>query len=135
MTQAQARTPVSAVTGMLPDELESDFIGIGEPKYCARQLLEWIYDKRVVRYEDMTNLGKGLRGKLQQWRALTTMECVTVQGSKDTTRKFLFRLHDGRYVETVLIPASKSNKTRQVTSLAWVVLALQTHSLRPRSSG
>ena len=106
MTQAHASTPVSAVTGMLPEELESDFITIGEPKYRARQLLEWVYDKRVARYDEMTNLGKGLREKLQQWRALTTMECVTVQGSRDTTRKFLFRLYDGRYVETVLIPAS-----------------------------
>ncbi|MGK0187022.1 MAG: 23S rRNA (adenine2503-C2)-methyltransferase [Verrucomicrobiales bacterium] len=108
MTQATANATAlpPAVTGMLPDELESSFIEIGEPKYRARQLLEWVYEKRVTRYEDMTNLGKPLREKLADWRSLTTMECVTVQGSRDTTRKFLFRLKDGRYVETVLIPAS-----------------------------
>lgn len=108
MTEATAKAtaPLPAVTGMLPEELESAFAEIGEPKYRARQLLEWVYEKRVGSYSDMTNIGKRLQEKLKRWRALTTMECVTVQGSTDTTRKFLFRLHDGRYVETVLIPAS-----------------------------
>jgi 23S rRNA (adenine2503-C2)-methyltransferase len=96
----------SAVTGLSLEEVSSALEELGEPNYRAKQLVQWIYEKRAGGYDQMSNLGKGLREKLSQWRSLTTMECVTVQGSKDTTQKFLFKLHDGRYVETVLIPAS-----------------------------
>lgn len=106
MTEVRALATTAAVTGLLQDELEAEIKALGEPAYRARQLQQWIFGKRVSAYEEMTNLGKGLRQKLERWRPLATMRCVTTQGSGDTTRKFLFRLHDGRYIETVLIPAS-----------------------------
>ena len=95
-----------AVSALNREELVSEFEEMGEPSFRAGQLLQWIYEKRVEKYEEMTNLGKDLRQKLSVWRPVTTLECVTVQGSADSTQKFLFKLRDGRYVETVLIPAS-----------------------------
>jgi 23S rRNA (adenine2503-C2)-methyltransferase len=55
----------------------------------------------------MTSLSKPLRAKLAAAHPLHTMRIARVQGSADATRKFLFRLHDGRYVESVLIPPNR----------------------------
>lgn len=54
----------------------------------------------------MKNLPASLRAKLGELHPIRIPEVVTVSGSKDTTRKFLLRLHDGELIETVLIPAS-----------------------------
>ena len=78
-----------------------------EKPFRAKQVLEWIFKKRVGSFEEMTNLSSGLRESLQAEFSLDALACVRVEGSHDTTRKFLFRLHDGRLVETVMIPASK----------------------------
>ena len=102
-----APTAAPALTGMLPDELAAEFAAAGEPKYRASQVLDWVFQKRAQSYEAMTSLGKTLRARLAATHPLHTMQVAKVQGSKDTTQKFLFRLHDGRYVESVLIPANR----------------------------
>lgn len=85
-------------------ELEGWMEEMGEPAYRARQLFDWMYKKRVTTFEAMTNLPKRLRGLLAEQVRLATMEEVTRQVSKkDGTTKFLFRLHDGSTVETVLM--------------------------------
>jgi 23S rRNA (adenine2503-C2)-methyltransferase len=105
MTTAPAAAP--ALTGMLPDELAAELASWGEPKYRATQILGWVFEKRASSYEEMTSLSKPLRAKLAETHPLHTMTIAQVQGAKDSTRKFLFRLHDGRYVESVLIPANR----------------------------
>ena len=79
---------------------------LGEPGFRAGQILEWLYKRRVSRWEDMTNLPAPLREKLSAELPITPMEIVRESGAADTTRKFLFRLDDGQMIETVLIPAS-----------------------------
>jgi 23S rRNA (adenine2503-C2)-methyltransferase len=81
---------------------------MGEPAFRAKQVLEWVYKRRVTSFEEMTNLPASLREKLKLGWTLRSMTSATVTGSKDTTRKYLLKLHDGRYVETVLIPANPS---------------------------
>jgi len=78
----------------------------GEPSYRADQLLEWIYKKRAGSYDAMSNLPQSLRAAMATKHPLPALPVVKVQGSADTTRKFLLRLNDGRLIETVLIPAS-----------------------------
>jgi 23S rRNA (adenine2503-C2)-methyltransferase len=78
----------------------------GEPAYRAAQILEWVWKKKAASFEAMSNLPAGLRGKLAESYRISALEHAQTQGSADTTRKFLFRLHDGRYVESVLIPAN-----------------------------
>lgn len=78
----------------------------GQPAYRVKQALEWIYKHRAGSIDEMLNLPAELRDTLKENFRYKPLECVRVQGSEDTTRKFLFKLHDGRYVETVLIPAS-----------------------------
>ncbi len=78
----------------------------GEPAYRGTQILDWIYKKRAQSWDEMTNLPESLRVALAERYPLRPLKHTLTKGSKDTTRKFLLELSDGRYVETVLIPAS-----------------------------
>jgi 23S rRNA (adenine2503-C2)-methyltransferase len=88
------------------DELEARFKAWRQPAYRVTQLLEWLYSRRVTRWEDMTNLPRELRDKLAETFALQTLELVRQQGAHDTTQKFLWRLRDHSLIESVLIPAN-----------------------------
>jgi 23S rRNA (adenine2503-C2)-methyltransferase len=87
-------------------ELEQWFASRQEPVYRARQVLDWVYRKRVNSVEAMTNLPSAVRRKIAENFSMRTLEPARVAGSGDTTRKFLFRLSDGALIETVLIPAN-----------------------------
>ncbi|MEC8826511.1 MAG: 23S rRNA (adenine(2503)-C(2))-methyltransferase RlmN [Verrucomicrobiota bacterium] len=78
----------------------------GQPKFRARQIVEWLYQKRVTSFDDMTNLSRDLRDRLKRQFVPGLLPVVRAAGSNDTTRKFLFRLDDGRLIETVRIPAN-----------------------------
>jgi 23S rRNA (adenine2503-C2)-methyltransferase len=88
------------------EELETRFKAWDEPAYRVTQLLKWLYVHRAMDWEAMTNLPKALREKLRAHFSLQSLELVRKQGSRDTTRKFLWRLHDGALIESVLIPAN-----------------------------
>ncbi len=100
--------PQSSICGLDRAELQALLAERGEPSFRADQILDWLYKKRVGNYSAMTNLDRGLRAHLEENHALTGLETVDWEGSGDETRKYLFRLRDGRFVETVLIPASPS---------------------------
>ena len=108
-TSAKSPTPsiLPSLLGLTKDDLVEIFKQHDEKPYRVDQVLEWIYKHRAGSIDDMTNLSQPIREKLKEQFIFKTLSKVTVQGSEDTTRKFLFKLHDGRYVETVLIPASK----------------------------
>ena len=95
-----------ALTGLTPESLAAWLKEQGEPSFRAAQILEWVWKKKVTSFDAMTNLPAALRGKLTASFRLGALEHTHTQGSADTTRKFLFKLHDGRYVESVLIPAN-----------------------------
>ncbi len=106
----------SATTSLLnlgKEDMEAFLATEGVKPYRAKQILEWIYKQRVDTIGEMTNLPASMREWLEGAFHLNDLTHVETKGSADTTRKFLFRLHDGRYVETVLIPASKGLKGRQ----------------------
>lgn len=69
--------------------------------------MEWLYGKKVSCVAEMSNLSKNLRTALNEKYELVLPEVERIQGSADTTRKFLLKLRDGQFVETVLIPASQ----------------------------
>jgi len=68
--------------------------------------LQWLYRKRAAHWDEMTNLPKSLRARLVETYALSWPELARSQGARDTTQKFLWRLADGAFIESVLIPAS-----------------------------
>ncbi|MEI8365650.1 MAG: 23S rRNA (adenine(2503)-C(2))-methyltransferase RlmN [Parachlamydiaceae bacterium] len=88
----------------------------GEKDYHARQLIDWVYSKGVLEWDLMTNLSKDLRQKLAGYLKLQVLELVKVQDSDDMeTYKFLWKLRDGRLVESVLI-CSGARRTVCVSS-------------------
>jgi len=95
-----------SIIGIHKDEIAEILKDAGEPAYRAGQVIDWAYNKRVSSFDEMTNLPAKLRKTLEERFRFHTLNHVTTSGAKDTTQKFLFKLHDGRYVETVLIPAN-----------------------------
>jgi 23S rRNA (adenine2503-C2)-methyltransferase len=91
------------------EELTAAFIEMGEPKFRAGQVYEWLWQKSARSFDEMTNLSKPLREKLkEQFTFLGTADTL-IQHSKDGTLKFGIRLHDGRMVEGVMIPDEQRN--------------------------
>jgi 23S rRNA (adenine2503-C2)-methyltransferase len=88
------------------EELQEMLRGLGEPSYRVGQIADWLHKKRVESFENMTDLPHALRAQLAKLFTFDRLEIVRVLGSRDTTRKFLFRLADGNLIESVLIPAS-----------------------------
>jgi 23S rRNA (adenine2503-C2)-methyltransferase len=95
-----------SLTGVSPDSLATWLQEAGEASFRAKQILEWVWKKQVGSWDAMSNLPASLREKLANAFRLSSLTHTHTQGSADTTRKFLFKLHDGRYVESVLIPAN-----------------------------
>ncbi len=89
----------------LPD-IEQYFENIGEKKFRARQVYEWLWLKPVQRFDDMTNLSKDLRNKLKEDFTLPGLTVDTVQHAEDGTIKTRFKTHDGHFIEGVLIPTT-----------------------------
>ncbi len=86
----------------LPEEWE-----LTDPRpYRRKQIAEWLYAKRVNAIAEMTNLPAPMREQLEAIYEFTALKLVKLQGSHDTTRKLLWHLRSGDYIESVLIPAS-----------------------------
>ncbi len=75
----------------------------GEKSFRAEQLYDWLYLKRVDDFNEMTNLPKSFRKKLDATFTMTSLKTIIKQTSKDGTIKFLFELQDGYSIETVLM--------------------------------
>ncbi|MEM1120729.1 MAG: 23S rRNA (adenine(2503)-C(2))-methyltransferase RlmN [Bacteroidota bacterium] len=85
-------------------ELLEWFLGIGEKKFRAKQVYEWLWEKSSRSFDEMTNLSKNLRSKLAEHFVINAIEVDKIQRSNDGTIKSRFRLHDGHLIESVLIP-------------------------------
>jgi 23S rRNA (adenine2503-C2)-methyltransferase len=88
-------------------ELEEMFVKLGEPKFRAQQVHDWVWQKHAADIQDMTNLSKALREKLAEEFFIPKVRMNHSQYSSDGTIKNRLQLHDGNYVESVLIPTDK----------------------------
>ncbi|MDI6782486.1 MAG: 23S rRNA (adenine(2503)-C(2))-methyltransferase RlmN [bacterium] len=77
---------------------------LGQKKYRAKQLFNWIYQKRVESFAEMTDISASFREELNKIAFLSKLEMVTKQTATDGTRKYLFKLLDKNTIESVLIP-------------------------------
>ncbi len=84
-------------------ELKQAVTELGEPGFRADQIFQWLHEKRVRSFDDMTNLSVALRDKLKANFELVTLNEVTRLTSVDGTVKFLFGLPDGQIIESVLM--------------------------------
>jgi 23S rRNA (adenine2503-C2)-methyltransferase len=84
--------------------LEELITEMGEPRFRATQLLSWLYAKGAQSYQEMSNLPSRLRAELEAQEPLALPHLAKRQLSADGTRKYLLRLADGSYVESIGIP-------------------------------
>ncbi|MBY0120747.1 23S rRNA (adenine(2503)-C(2))-methyltransferase RlmN [Bacillus sp. S/N-304-OC-R1] len=98
-------------------ELKDWLAEMNEKAFRAEQIFDWLYTKRVSSFEGMSNLSKGLREKLSNNFTLTTLKTLIQQQSSDGTIKFLFELHDGYSIETVLMRHDYGNSVCVTTQV------------------
>ncbi|MBA9024920.1 MULTISPECIES: 23S rRNA (adenine(2503)-C(2))-methyltransferase RlmN [Bacillaceae] len=100
------------------NELKQWLTENGEKAFRAEQLFEWLYKKRITSFEDMSNISKQLRDKLNTNFTITTLKTIVQQNSIDgNTMKFLFELHDGYSIETVLMRHEYGNSVCVTTQV------------------
>lgn len=92
-----------SIYGLTNKELTAWFLEHGEKKFRASQVWEWLYQKRVTSFEEMTNLSKSLIEKLSENFEINPLKQVIVQEASDGTVKYLFELSDKNMIETVLM--------------------------------
>ena len=98
------------IKSMNINELETLLKDLGEPKFRAKQIFDWLHAKQVDSFEEMTNLSKGLREKLAETASINGVEIVRKLVSQiDGTRKYLFALSDGAIIESVLMKYEHGN--------------------------
>lgn len=91
-------------------ELTEFVASIGEKAFRAKQLYQWLHVKQVYAFDDMTNLSKVFREKLNEVSFITDLKQEQVQISQiDGTRKYLFLLEDGNVIESVLMRYKHGN--------------------------
>lgn len=88
-------------------ELEAWIASLGARPYRARQLMRWAYEMRALSFEEMTDLPKSLRARLESVAHISQGVAQKVSPSSDGTRKILFALEDGSAIESVLIPEKR----------------------------
>jgi 23S rRNA (adenine2503-C2)-methyltransferase len=86
------------------EQITELFRNMGEPAFRVKQVWEWLWQKNAASFNDMTNLSKALRDKLNEEFTLPSLGIDTVQTSEDGTIKTRFRTHEGHMTEGVLIP-------------------------------
>mgnify|MGYP000986184580 FL=1 len=97
------------IKSMLPAEIGAALAEMGEPEYRAKQIFSWLA-KGAVSFDEMSNLSKALRGKLDERYFITTPKPVCKQVSEiDGTIKYLWELRDGNAVETVIMRYKHGN--------------------------
>ena len=93
---------MKSIFSITRSKLEEYFISIGEKKFKATQVFEWIYRKDVRSFDDMTNLSKETISKLKEDFEFNSLELVTKQ-EDELVKKYLFELKDGHRIESVLM--------------------------------
>ena len=92
------------------DDLVRFFIGIGESKFRAKQVYEWLWKKSAYSFDEMSNLSKKLRETLKESFEILPITEDLSQFSSDGTIKSRFKLHDGHLIESVLIPVPSQDR-------------------------
>ncbi len=100
------------IKNMTIADAKAHFAAIGEKSYRAEQLFNWLYEINVDSFDAMTNFSKTLRSRLDDEFALSALSLEERAISNDGTEKYLFRTHDGHFIESVLIRRDGSDDGR-----------------------
>lgn len=119
-TTTKVETTVKAnpsIYSLQLEELKNWLKENDEKAFRAEQIFDWLYKKRITAFDEMSNLSKTLRDKLADAFSLTTLNTIIQQTSTDGTIKFLFELHDGYSIETVLMRHEYGNSVCVTTQV------------------
>ena len=97
--------------GLSLEELKEVVSSLGEASFRAKQIFNWIYDKKVKDFSKMSNLSKSFREKLTDKAYISQLEVIASQESKDGTIKYLFELEDGQRIESVFMPYQDNRRS------------------------
>ncbi len=100
------------------EELADLLAELGEARYRAQQIWQWLYGQRVDRFEAMSNLPRRTIAALNDSATLGSLELLAQQQSRDGTEKRLYRLQDGQLIESVLMPYGDGRLTACISSQA-----------------
>nr|WP_321235877.1 23S rRNA (adenine(2503)-C(2))-methyltransferase RlmN [uncultured Psychroserpens sp.] len=103
------------IRALTKEQLRAFFVSEGDKAFRGNQVYEWLWSKSAHTFEDMTNISKDTRQKLQDNFVINHIKVDQIQKSADGTIKNAVRLHDGLIVESVLIPV-KNRTTACVSS-------------------
>ena len=95
------------LTGLSQAEVSEFVAGLGEPDYRARQIFADVHARRLRSFDEMTDLPKDLRSRLNQEATIATLTLESRYISTDGTRRYLFKTRDNLPVETVFIPEER----------------------------
>jgi len=102
-----------SIYSLTKDELST----IISPKFRAKQIYRWLYDKGVESFDEMKNIPKTLKEDLASNYELSQLKIINEEESRDGSKKYLFALFDGLSVEAVLLPMKKAEYNRDGTLL------------------
>lgn len=98
------------ILSLYPEELEAEILAMGEKKFRAKQIFEWLHVKNVDSFDKMTNLSAQLRARLEEKFCIKSLfVCKTLESCTDNTVKYLYGLDDGTHIESVLMEYSYGN--------------------------
>jgi 23S rRNA (adenine2503-C2)-methyltransferase len=101
------------------EELTNLITEWGLPRFRADQLWHWLYERKVISFDEMHNLPADLRDRLNSEVQLGRLDVLrALQSSDGDTRKFLFRLPDGQFIETVLMEYNDQRRTACISTQA-----------------
>ena len=93
---------MKSIYGMTMEKLEEYFLSLGEKKFKATQIYEWIYQKRIKSFDEVTNIKKTVIDKLKEDFTIDRLDTLKVESDVEVC-KYLFALNDNERVESVLM--------------------------------
>ncbi|MGJ8514761.1 23S rRNA (adenine(2503)-C(2))-methyltransferase RlmN [Carnimonas bestiolae] len=114
-TDSVEAQPVNLL-GLSRQEMEHFFVELGEKKFRAPQVMKWIHQEGVTDFQQMSNLSKALRERLEKVAEVRAPDIAYEGVSRDGTRKWVVEAEGGSLIEMVLIPADNGRRTLCVSS-------------------
>jgi len=104
MSETQTNNNAIDLLSMNRADMEAFFVSIGEKAFRASQIIKWIHQHGVTDFDQMTNLSKSMRARLEETAHIAMPDVMMDQKSEDGTHKWLLKLDSGNSIETVFIP-------------------------------